>query len=290
MSASKKSQLKKITRLGVIAGGGDMPRQLIDHCSEQGIECFVVGFKGQTKEETIEGVDHMLVALGSASKAFAPLKDRDIHDLVMIGNIRRPSFKDLKPNFKTIEFFAKEGFSAFGDDGLLKGLRRFLAKEGFEIHGMQDFMPDLLAPEGDIGTVKPSQADMDDIRRGIDVLQHIGSLDIGQAVIVQQGHVLGVEGAEGTDEFIQRCGPLQRKGKPAVLVKLCKPQQDQSLDLPTIGPQTIDNIISAGFSGVAVHAGSSFIYDLDKVVVKANKANIFITGIDAEVFKGNPDE
>jgi len=280
MPTSSKKQLNMITRLGILAGGGDIPRQLIESCRKQDIDVFVIGFEGQTDPQTTHDVDHLWSRLGGAGKVIKTLKERNIHDLVFIGKIRRPSLKELRPDLKTAEFFAKEGLKTFGDDGLLKGLRRFLEKEGFAIHGLQEFMPDLLTPEGQIASLKPSADDMDDIRRGIEVLSATAALDIGQAVVVQQGHILGLEAAEGTDELIQRCAPLQRDGKAAVLVKLCKDGQDQDLDLPTIGPQTIENIIKAGFSGLAVHAGRSFIHELETVTAKANESKVFVLGVE----------
>jgi hypothetical protein len=270
--------------LGVLAGGGDIPRSFLAHCAKRSLDVFVVGFEGQTDPASIEGVDHLWARLGAAGRVLKALKKRGVYDLVFIGKIRRPSLKELRPDLKTAEFFAKEGLKAFGDDGLLKGLRRFLEKEGFRIYGVQDFMPDLLTPAGAVGAVKPSRADMDDIARGIKVLQAMAPLDIGQAVIVQQDYVLGVEGAEGTDELIRRCGLLQRGGRRGILVKLCKDGQDTDLDLPTIGPQTIESIVDAGLGGVAVHAGRSFVHELDTVREKADEAKVFVIGVEPESF------
>ena len=279
MSASEEVSVNSIQTLGILAGGGDLPRRLIDHCKNNGLEVFVVAFKGQTAPETLDGVDHIEMPLGSAGKIIKALKGRSVKDLVLIGRIRRPSLKDLKPDLKTAEFFLNEGRKAVGDDGLLRGLKRFLSKEGFDIHGVQAFMPDLLAPEGVLTKTTPSKEQLRDIERGQAVLDALGPVDVGQAVVVQEGHILGIEAAEGTDELIKRCATLKREGASPVLVKLSKAGQDQDLDLPTIGPQTLKNVKDAGFCGIAVHAGRSLIYNVDEVCDFADENGLFIQGL-----------
>ena len=281
MSAPQENQLSaSVQRLGIVAGGGDIPLLLAEACQKQNIEPFVVVLEGQADVADYAEYEHISAKLGAAGSIIKALKDEDISDLVMIGRVRRPSLKELKPDLKTAEFFATEGLKVLGDDGLLRGVRRFLEKEGFTLHGAQSFMPELLMPEGVLGKHKPSKDQTSDIERGVALLKTLGDQDVGQAAVVQNGYILGIEGAEGTDELIKRCGPLQRKGTGAVLVKLCKPAQDQDIDLPTIGLQTIENLIEAGFSGIAAHAGQSFIYDRQGVQDRANQGKLFVVGID----------
>jgi len=102
---------------------------------------------------------------------------------------------------------------------------------------------------------------------------------LGQSVVVQQGLVLGVEGIEGTDKLIIRCGDYKRKGVGGVLVKLRKPQQDMRIDLPTFGVKTIENAHASGLRGVALHAGNGLIVDETDAIKLANKLGMFIIGI-----------
>ena len=271
-----------MAKLGIICGGGALPQALIEACVAKNIPYFAVALEGQCNLSVFDGGEYITARLGQAGKIIKTLKREGVGDLVMIGHVKRPSLKDLKPDLKTAEFFAKEGARVLGDDGLLVALRRFLQKEGFVLHGVQDYMPELLTPRGTLTKVKPTKNDENDIARGIDVIRAMGALDIGQAVVIQDGFVLGVEAAEGTDALIKRCTDLKRKGKAPVLVKLSKPGQDGDLDLPTIGPNTIENVIAAGFAGVAVHAGQSFMFDQSKSIDNADKAKIFITGISPE--------
>ena len=283
MSAAQKKLAQESTmarKLGIIAGGGSLPEKLLNACDQKDIEVFVVGFEGQTDPKTVQNHNHMWTRLGAAGQILNTLHSHNIEDLVLIGSIRRPSFSELKPDLKTAEFFAKIGLKAIGDNDLLGIMRELLEEEGFRIHGVHKFAEDLLASEGPVGKHKPKKADWIDIRRGIDISQELGELDIGQSVIVQEGIVLGVEAAEGTDELISRCKHLKRKGRKGVLIKTCKPQQDRDFDLPTIGPETIRKAAASDLAGIAIHAGFSLLLDPQEVAEIADKHKLFVIGID----------
>ena len=107
----------------------------------------------------------------------------------------------------------------------------------------------------------------------------IGALDIGQAVVVQQGLVLGVEAIEGTDGLLRRCAGLRRDGPGGVLVKTAKPDQEQRVDRPTIGVQTVILAVEAGLRGIAAEAGATLILDRAEVIHAADEAGLFVVGI-----------
>lgn len=285
MSAIEKSSLRSdtgIERLGVIAGTGDLPARLLSACDHSGIDVFVVGFEGQTDKALYKDRQFMNTRIGAAGSIISTLKSHDIRDLVMIGAIRRPTLMDLKPDLRTARFFAKVSLRALGDDGLLKAMKGELEREGFRIHGVQKFAHDLLASEGPIGRYKPARHDWPDIRRSIDVLRSLGAMDVGQSIIVQDGVVLGIEATEGTDELIRRCGAYRKKGNSGVLVKLAKPGQDETLDLPTIGPETIRLCAEAGLIGVVLEAGRSLIVEPEEVSALANRNRMFVIAINTD--------
>ncbi len=285
MSAVEKNSLKDnlgIERLGVIAGGGDLPARLLAACDHAGIETFVVGFEGQTDKSIYQDRQYMCSRIGAAGTIINTLKNHEIRDLVLIGAIRRPTLMDLKPDLRTARFFARVSLRALGDDGLLKALRGELERDGFRIHGIQKFADDLLAAEGTLGRYKPARHDWADIRRGIDVLRALGDSDVGQSIVVQDGVVLGIEATEGTDELIRRCGGYRKKGHSGVLVKLAKPGQDESLDLPTIGPETVHLSAEAGLVGIAIEAGRGLIVAPEETAELANRYKIFVAAITPE--------
>jgi DUF1009 family protein len=268
-----------MTKLGVLAGGGQLPVRVIEACRAAGREFFVLAFEGHTDPATVVDAPHAWVRLGAVGEALRRLHEAKVEEVVLAGPVQRPSFDDLRPDWRGALFLAKVGARAFGDDGLLSAVVKELESEGFRVVGADDVFGNLLTPAGTCGRLAPDPAAEVDIRRGIDVLKAIGPLDIGQAVVVQQGVVLGIEAIEGTDALLERCAGLRRSGRGGVLVKIAKPGQERRVDLPTIGPGTIQRAVSAGLVGIALEAGRSLIIDRAAVVGAADEAGLFIVGI-----------
>ena len=267
-------------KLGIVAGGGTIPAMLIRHCQEQERDFFVLAIEGNADKNIInEDVPHQWIRIGQAGTGFKRFAEEKVQDVIMIGTIRRPSFFDLVPDLRTTAFFAKIGTKALGDDGILRALVKEIEAEGMQVKGVHEVMSDLLVKEGVLGKKKPDKQALADIKRGIEVATELGRLDVGQAVVVQQGLVLGVEGIEGTDELIRRCGDYRRKGVGGVLVKLRKPEQDMRIDLPTIGTRTIERAHETGLRGIAVHTGNGLIVDEKEVIRLADKYGIFVIGV-----------
>jgi DUF1009 family protein len=175
-----------------------------------------------------------------------------------------------------------------GDDHLISGVARIFEDYGFRIVGAHEVAPEILMPEGPIGSRRPSERDHADIARALALLSATGSFDMGQAAIVAGNHVLAVEATEGTDAMVRRIAELRAQGRIAapagtgVLVKAPKPQQDRRFDLPAIGPRTVEEVARAGLAGIAVVAGGSIIAEPAKVADAAEKAKVFVVGIKAE--------
>lgn len=261
-------------KLGIVAGGGALPQRLLAFCDSRQIETYVVGFEGHTLPQTLEGREHMLTRLGAAGQIITHLKALGYKDLVIIGSVKRPKLSQMRPDWKTASFFARLGFRALGDDGLLKAVRAELESEGFTIHGIQEIMDDILIPHGVLGAVMPSDAQYEDIRIGLNEARDLGQKDIGQSVIVMNEDVLGVEDEEGTNALIRRAGC-----KGAILVKNAKPQQDRKLDMPTLGPDTIRLCADMGFAGIAAEREGVLLVDREEMVALANKAGMFLVGV-----------
>ena len=271
-------------KLGIIAGGGSIPKMLIEHCAAQGRDFFVLAIEGNADKALFtDDIPHQWIRIGQAGTGFKRFAEEKVQDVIMIGTIKRPGFFDLVPDLRTTAFFAKVGAKALGDDGILRALVNEIEAEGMTVRGIHEVMSDLLVKPGILGRHKPDKQALVDIRRGIDVALALGKLDVGQSVVVQQGLVLGVEGIEGTDELIRRCGEYRRKGDGGVLVKLRKPQQDMRIDLPAIGPRSVSRAQESGLRGIVVHAGNGLIVDEAETIRLADKAGLFIMGI-------NPDD
>lgn len=267
-------------KLGIIAGGTKMPQLLIDYCLDIGRDFFVLAIEGNADKAIFSPrVPHKWIRIGQAGTGFKIFADEGVEEVVMIGTIHRPTLADLVPDLRTAAFFAKIGMKSLGDDGILRALVKEIESENMRVVGIHEVLPHLLVKEGVLTKKHPDKQAEADILRGVEVAESLGKLDVGQSVVVQQGLVLGVEGIEGTDELVRRCGEYKRKGAGGVLVKLRKPQQDMRIDLPTIGVNTVENIHAAGLRGLAIHAGNALVVDEDEVIRLADKYGIFIKGI-----------
>ena len=266
--------------LGIIAGSGALPRRLIETCRNTGRDIFVLGLRGEADPQIVAEVPHAWCRIGALAEGMRLLRDAGVTDLVLAGGVRRPSLASIRPDWRAAKFFAKVGYRMLGDDGLLSALVKELEGEGFRLLGAHEVLGEGTAvPEGSLGRFSPDADAQADIARGIPIARAIGGLDVGQAVVVQQGLVLGVEAIEGTDALLKRCAELRRDGPGGVLVKLAKPGQESRVDRPTIGAQTVALAAAAGLRGIVVEAGATLLLDRDEVIRAADAAGLFVVGV-----------
>ncbi|HEY5209492.1 MAG TPA: UDP-2,3-diacylglucosamine diphosphatase LpxI [Stellaceae bacterium] len=266
-------------RLGIIAGSGELPRRIRDAAVVADRPIFIVALEGFADPALVAGMPHGWIRLGAAAEGLKLLRDNAVQDIVFAGGVRRPSLLALRPDWRAAKFIAKAGFRALGDNGLLTAVIKEIEDEGFRIVGADSIIGAALATAGPFGKIVPDDIAQQDIARGIIAARALGALDIGQAVIVQQGMVIGAEAVEGTEQLIARCKGLALDGPGGVLVKMAKPGQERRADLPTIGPRTVEHAAAAGLRGIAVEAGAALIIDRDRVAAAADARGLFVVGI-----------
>lgn len=265
--------------LGIIAGSGGLPARLIESCHAAGRAVFVLALEGEADRDTVAGVPHAWCRIGGAASGLDVLRAHGVGELVLAGGVRRPSLAALRPDWRAARFLARAGYRALGDDGLLSAIVKELEREGFRVVGADQLLREADLPEGPLGRVRPDSEALADIARGMRVARALGALDIGQAVVVQQGLVLGVEAIEGTDALLRRCAALRRDGPGGVLVKAEKPGQERRADRPTIGPQTVTLAAASGLRGIAAQAGATLVVDRGEIVRRADAAGLFVVGV-----------
>jgi lactoylglutathione lyase len=267
--------------LGILAGGGPFPGQVAASATNAGRSVFIVGFQDFADPGVIGAYPHEMARLGAAGHILALLREHGCRDIVLVGPVKRPSLRDLRPDMEGMKILARIGRAAFsGDDGFLAAIVRILGEEGFTVIGAHDIIIEAVAPAGVLGKVAPDAAARADIARGIDVVRALGRVDVGQSCVVQQGHVLAVEAAENTDRMLARAAEVALPGEGGVLVKLVKPGQERRADMPTIGPRTVQGTAAAGLRGIAFEAGGTLFTDRAAVVVEADRLGLFLIGID----------
>jgi UDP-2,3-diacylglucosamine hydrolase len=269
-------------RIGIVAGSGVLPIAVADAAVRAGFDPFILGLAGNAAAG-IERFPHIYVHIGQVGRMLRILRTEGCTRLVFLGGLRRPDLFRIKIDAGFVRHLPQLlRLLKGGDDTVLRGVARFFEERGFEVLAAQDVAPRLLAPEGSFSQLRPSAQDIEDIKLALKVTHALGLFDIGQAAAVARGYVLAVEAAEGTDAMLGRCRDLNNWGyrsRKGVLVKRPKPGQDRRLDLPAIGPRTVELAAAAGLAGIAVEAGAVLLAEIEELVENANKSGLFLYGV-----------
>ena len=215
------------TNLCVIAGGGILPRKIADNFDPSGDRIFFLAFRNVTDPEVVAGRHHEWLELGEVQKAIDAMHRNNVEKVVMAGPIQRPALSSLALDIRALKMLAKGGLKVFGDDGLLSLVAKEIEKEGIKVIGIEQILSEVLTKEGLLAGPAPTKISWDDIKRGLQVLNSLGSCDVGQSIAVQEGIVLAIEAIEGTDQMIERAGSLQRNVSGPILIKMSKANQDK---------------------------------------------------------------
>ncbi|MBL3554656.1 LpxI family protein, partial [Rhodovulum sulfidophilum] len=118
--------------------------------------------------------------------------------------------------------------------------------------------------------------------RAAAIVAALGASDLGQGAVVAQGLCLAVETLPGTDAMLAwvadvagACRP-DPKGAKGVLCKAPKPSQDRRVDLPAIGPATVEAAHRAGLAGIAVEAGGVLVLEPEETLARADALGLFL--------------
>jgi DUF1009 family protein len=274
--------------IGLIAAGGVMPFAVADSLTARGINPVLFALRGACDPVRVERFRHHWISIGQLGKAAKLFRAENCRDLVFIGTLVRPALSEIRLDWGTLRVIGRV-WAAFrgGDDHLLSGIGRILEQDGFRMVGIKDVAPDLLMPEGCLTLKAPDENAAADIARGRDVLRALSPFDIGQAAVVIDGHVVGVEDIEGTDGLLARVARLRAEGRirartaRGVLVKAPKSRQDLRFDLPTLGPRTVEGAVAAKLAGIAIVAGNTIVVEPQAVIEAADAAGLFVTGLSA---------
>jgi DUF1009 family protein len=274
--------------VGLIAAGGVMPFAVADSLAARGIKPVLFALKGACDPLGVARFRHHWISVGQLGRAVKLFRSENCRDLVFIGTLVRPALSEIRLDWGTLRVLGRV-WAAFrgGDDHLLSGIGRILEQDGFRMVGIKDVAPDLLMPEGCITRVAPDERAAADIAKGRELLRALSPFDIGQAAVVIDGHVVGVEDIEGTDGLLARVARLRTEGRiraraaRGVLVKAPKSGQDLRFDLPTVGPRTIEGAAKARLAGIAIVAGNTIVVEPQAMIEAADAAGLFVTGLPA---------
>ncbi len=267
-----------MSTIGLIAGGGRFPLLFAESARRAGHRVVAVAHRSETDAALAGAVDAIAwVKLGQVGHVLAALREGGATQSVMLGAItKKRFFADAMLDATGLKLLAR--IAVRSDDNLLRALARFLEEEGIPVTDPTPFLADRLAPEGVMGKHQPTEEELADARYGLELARGIGRLDLGQTVVVKDRVALAVEALEGTDACIRRGGELARSGG-FVVVKAVKPNQDRRFDLPAVGTETVDALVSARGRVLAVEAGATLVMDLERMVEKSDRAKAVLLGV-----------
>ncbi len=272
-------------KLGLIVGGGALPRTLANICRRTERPYVVLRLRGFADAEIAEhpGVE---IGLGELGRALEVLKQEGCKAVCFVGDVKRPDFSKLKPDLRGLKSLPGIAAAALkGDDALLRYLLGEFEKEGFRVEGAQDIGIETL-PFGPLGRHRPGPEHEQDIALAVRIAKTIGALDVGQAVATARGVVLAVEAQEGTDALLQRCRTLpadligDAEHRVGVLCKWPKPIQERRIDLPTLGAATVFGAARAGLAGIVGEAGGALLIGREDLIEAADRLGLFVVGLE----------
>jgi len=266
-----------MSKLGIIAGGGQFPVLVAEAARRHGREVVVVAHRGESAPELEGMADHCLwVKLGQLNKLLSFFHRHGVKECVFAGTITKTRiFRDVWPDTKALKLWSRIDIRQ--DDAILRAIAGLLGEEGIEVVASTIYLKELLFPQGVLSRKKPDSEQLEDIRFGWRIARRVGELDIGQCVVVRDRTVLAVEAIEGTDAAIRRGGELARE--KAVVVKVKKPNQDFRFDLPAIGKQTIATMLAVKASVLAVEAAQALLFDPQEMLELADRAGLVVVGV-----------
>lgn len=271
--------------IAILAGSGELPLLVSDKLRRRGADHRIIAFRGFAGRELRRRADRTIDLL-DAEGILASLDGWRPRGVALAGTVRRPHPSALLTAFSALRNRALlKDLMARGDDGLLRGAVDLLEERGHRVVGVQEIAPELLAPVGVLGALRPKPEDEAAVAKGLDLLQRLSPFDVGQAAVLSGARVLAVEGPEGTDQMLRRVRGLSRSWGIArtatggVMIKAAKKGQDLRVDLPTIGPRTVLEAHRAGLAGIAMGAGSTLIIDRGRTLAEADRHGLFLVGI-----------
>jgi hypothetical protein len=259
-------------RIGLIAGNGALPRLFARAARAKGVEVVAVGHVGETDPELVSEVERLdWVKVGQVARIERLLREQGVSEAVLAGGFSRMrAVQQMRPDLGLFRIASR--LRSFRDDALLRAAADEFESAGIRIVAPTELLREILAPEGHLAGPQLDAGQERDVLLGEEVATLLGRADVGQTVVVKNGHVLALEAVEGTDACIRRGAELGGPG--VVVVKRSKPEQDERFDLPAVGPGTLEVLRSVGGRVLAIEAGKTLLLEGDRLLGLANEAGI----------------
>ena len=263
-------------KYGLIAGNGRFPFLVLEGARGQGVEMVVAAIKEETDKEIERHADRVeWVGVGQLGRLISFFKREQVTHAVMAGQVRHHQIFRLNalPDLRMVRMLAR--LSAKNTNSLIGAVAEELAREGITLVDSTAFLQPFLAREGVLTRRAPAKEERADIDYGLTVAREIARLDLGQTIAVKDRAVVAIEAMEGTDAVIARAGEITR-GRPFVVVKVARPDQDMRFDVPVVGVATIETMKRAGATVIHITSNKTLLFDKDELIALADKYRLSV--------------
>lgn len=267
--------------IGLIAGHGNFPRQVLRAARHAGHSVTIVAITGEASADLERdareagAAGFSWIELGQLGQCIQTLKAAGVTQATMAGHVKHVRiFGGVAPDALLLSVLGK--LKTQNTDSLLAAVVAVLGEHGITVMDSTALLPELMAGAGVLTRQAPTAEMTRDLEFGYRIADAIAGADIGQSVIVKDRAVVAVEAMEGTDAAIARAGSLAGGGTR--IVKVAKPQQDRRFDVPVVGLGTIAAMTASGADAISVDAGLTLVIDGDKFIDAANAAGIVVLG------------
>jgi len=245
---------------------------------QRGDRVIGIGIKGITSPEIESHVDKFVwFELGAFQKMIFALLANRINRIALLGKLRKDLFFRNAEGFDEDTRAILSKLSDNRDYSILNKASELLGKFGIKVIDPTSYLKDLIPSKGVITARPPTKEESADIDYARTIAAELAKLDIGQTVIVKNKTVVALEAIEGTDEAIARAGSLSKRG--FVVVKAARPNQDMRFDIPLVGLETVEAIVKAGGTALAIEAEKTFLIDRREIVTLADEKGLSISAV-----------
>jgi DUF1009 family protein len=278
-------------KIAILSGKGLLPFIFKNLAEKKDFTAYTIGVKSITDHRT----DFSIPFLGfkEFEEILAKLGNPYI---VMLGKfdpiiplrLNRKSFYILKFFFsksfrENLKIFnrLKEKIRIFTPEEVAKVYISYLENKGFNFlpsEEIKEIFKPILAPSGILtNTVNIKEKDIKEGKKFFKYAKKIADMDIGQTLIFKEGHIVAIEGLEGTDATIKRACKLVGKGFS--VIKVGRTEQDFRIDIPTVGLDTLKLLLKCRVKALFLEAGNVLIIQKEEFIKKASEEGLPIIGL-----------
>ena len=260
--------------IGLIFGDTDFPKEILKKIKQKKFKYIIIDLSKRRSFQRDKNSKR--VSIGQFGKIINLLKEKKCRKVLFAGAVTKPNFSKLRLDFKGVYYMPRIiKSSRTGDAALLKEIIEIFKREKITTVSSLFFNPELTLKKGIYTKIKPSKADMADIKKAVSILNKLNKYNFSQGTVVRNNKLVAIEGRKGTQNLLKRLKNKKFK-KNGVLVKFPKKKQDLRVDLPTVGLKTLKQCKLAGLKGIVVKNKRNIFLERKKCINFANKNKMFI--------------